>query len=75
MPFVIGCVQQVDIVWGILWPATDAGETAVQKCPGGVESLGKSKFDHLNQHYICTYMSQVLLQGFVAVITYGMTVY
>ena len=32
----------MDMVWGILWPATNASETAVQKCPGGVESLGKT---------------------------------
>jgi len=38
--YVIGCVEDVDQDWGILWPATDTDKTATQKCPGGVESLG-----------------------------------
>jgi len=74
MSFVIGCRQEMDKNWGILWPATNAGKTAKQKCPGGVESLGKSKFDHVKPK-LCIYIPQVLLQGFVAVITNGMTVY
>ena len=32
--------MEVDRIWKILWPATIAGETAVQKCPGGIESIG-----------------------------------
>ena len=38
-----GCKEEFDNVWGILWPATNAGEFAVQKCPGGIESLGKAE--------------------------------
>lgn len=35
----LGCPEDVT-VWNITWPVTDAGEIAIQKCPGGIESLG-----------------------------------
>ena len=41
---IAGCDEEVDPVWGILWPETNASETAEQKCPGGIESLGKANF-------------------------------
>ena len=34
------CLQENDEDWNISWPLTTRGEVAIQKCPGGAESLG-----------------------------------
>ena len=34
------CLQEIDGDWNISWPPTTRGEVALQKCPGGAESLG-----------------------------------
>ena len=34
------CLQEIDVDWNISWPLTIRGEVALQKCPGGAESLG-----------------------------------
>ena len=49
--------MEVDRVWKILWPATIAGETAVQKCPGGIESIGIAELTY-------NYYLNVLWVGF-----------
>ena len=34
------CLREVDPEWNITWPTTDSGQTVLQKCPGGAESVG-----------------------------------
>ena len=33
------CLQENDAYWKISWPFTARGEVAIQKCPGGTESM------------------------------------
>lgn len=42
----VGCKPENDTEWEIFWPATNKGDTAIQSCPGGAESVGM---------YICVY--------------------
>ena len=43
------CPQEIDVDWSISWPFAEKGDTVIQKCPGGAESLG--------MHYsLITYM-------------------
>ena len=34
------CLNETDAIWSISWPIAASGETVLQKCPGGAESLG-----------------------------------
>ena len=34
------CLSEQDMDWNVTWPLTLKGRTAIQKCPGGAESLG-----------------------------------
>ena len=34
------CLNEIDTNWNISWPLTTRGEVAIQKCPGGAESIG-----------------------------------
>jgi len=36
-----GCASEQDVAWNITWPTTMAGKTAIQKCPGGIETEGE----------------------------------
>jgi len=36
-----GCYPENDTEWMIRWPAAQSEEIVIQKCPGGVESVGK----------------------------------
>ncbi len=40
-PF-IGCLHGPDDEWNITWANTDRGENDTQRCPGGVDTLGKT---------------------------------
>lgn len=46
-PFLV-CPNETDSFWGISWPPTNANDKAVQKCPGGVESLGRIELSYVN---------------------------
>jgi len=35
-----GCLPENDTEWEIRWPVAQSGEVAIQKCPGGAESVG-----------------------------------
>ena len=34
------CLQENDADWNISWPFAARGKVAIQKCPGGTESIG-----------------------------------
>ena len=34
------CLNETDAIWNISWPFATKGEVAIQKCPGGAESIG-----------------------------------
>ena len=35
-----GCPFETDPTWEVLWPNTPPDTTSIQRCPGGLESLG-----------------------------------
>jgi len=55
------CAAETDTTWSIRWPRTTNGSTAVQKCPGGPNAIGKDNtfaklflhttFFHYNTYY------------------------
>lgn len=59
--------MEVDRVWNILWPATIAGETAVQKCPGGIESIGiciaETYITEITYNYVKCIMDRLCYKG------------
>ena len=51
-----GCPKHNEVNWTISWPTTNVGETATQKCPGGIESMG------IEPYYIHTYSYRCIIK-------------
>ena len=60
--------MEQDGIWNITWPTTMAGETAMQKCPGGSEAEGKDTVSSDAQ--IIRSMHQIFKYRLIGVILY-----
>ena len=58
------CVAETDAIWNTWWPNTTNGTVAVQKCPGGPNSIGKDETfaKHTTSFYCIVYAHKCIVQ-------------